>query len=397
MASTRLFRAFFSYAHEDAEAYPLLVAALTSELEQRVNVRLVSDRFEIWRDQEGIRTGDRWNRRIEAQLRASDILIVLLTPRWIGSAHCRQEYDLFEAVESERMVGDSVTGYVAPIVAREIERQRTSLSEEAACIYGRIMDRQGRPASPSLFLKRDHAGRDAILEQIADDIEGMILRCRGLAATIAPSDSATPRRRRDHDPTAHSFDEYDFVASAEVLINKDKGDGRRSLYAQVDFTERLYVEGGGARVEFGVRCAYWAFRNGGPGKLLQADELKNRPGRRNAYYLTRRSEPDTIVVCIEPEAGRSALAELALPPSASENRLAKVATAPFDVAIDQLTSQLEVKLGAEGLWIADGRGRAVSRRSAQWIEAIMTVAATRDMSVLTTGRLSRAVLIEERA
>jgi len=398
MTGTHIFRAFFSYAHADAEAYPHLIEALTRELERRVNVRLVSGAFEIWRDQEGIRVGDRWNRRIETQLRVSDILLVLLTPRWIGSAACRQEYDLFESLESNRGAGDSVAGYVAPILVRDIEKQRASLNDMERGVYARIMDRQYRRATESLLLKHDPAERDAVLEQIADDIEGMILRCRDFAATsIAPAAVSRPRRRPDHDPTAHNFEEYDFVASAEVLIEKPRGDSRRNVYAQVDFTERLYVENAGARVEFGVHCAYWAFRNNGPGKLLQANEFKSGPASRIAYYLARHSEPEAIVVCMEPDSDKCGLAELALPPSVGENRLAKVATAPFDVALTGLSSQLEVKIGAEGLWITDERGNGISRRLAQWIQAIMSVAAARDMSVRATGRLIRTVAVEERS
>src|SRR3712207_1070134 len=115
MPDGRTFKAFFSYAHIDARADPQLVEALTRTLEDRVNVKLASDTFEIWRDTEGLRTGDRWDPKIEAALRASDVLIVLLTPRWLGSDYCRREYRTFEAVEPN-LGGE----FVAPLLARPL-------------------------------------------------------------------------------------------------------------------------------------------------------------------------------------------------------------------------------------------------------------------------------------
>jgi TIR domain-containing protein len=85
VAEYRTFKAFFSYAREDAKADRRLIEALGRELEQRVNVQFVNDRFEIWRDTERLRLGDKWSPKIEAELRSADILIVLLTPRWLGS------------------------------------------------------------------------------------------------------------------------------------------------------------------------------------------------------------------------------------------------------------------------------------------------------------------------
>src|SRR4051794_1115586 len=99
MSNSMIFKAFFSYAHHDARADPKLVEAITRTLPSHVTSRFVSDTFELWRDTEDLRTGERWDARIEEALRASHVLIVLLTPRWIGSDFCRREYRTFEEVE----------------------------------------------------------------------------------------------------------------------------------------------------------------------------------------------------------------------------------------------------------------------------------------------------------
>jgi hypothetical protein len=78
MAEHRTFNGFFSYAHHDAEIDPSLITDFTSQLEGRVGSKLTNARFAIWRDKEGLRTGARWNEKIETELRRADVLILLL-------------------------------------------------------------------------------------------------------------------------------------------------------------------------------------------------------------------------------------------------------------------------------------------------------------------------------
>src|SRR5580700_3197000 len=112
----RHFTAFFSYAHDDGDADPRLVEALTKGLESRVNVRLVNDRFGIWRDAKGLRAADKWDEKIREIIANADIFIALLTPRWIGSNYCREEFKLFEETENARSIDDYTAGYIAPIL-----------------------------------------------------------------------------------------------------------------------------------------------------------------------------------------------------------------------------------------------------------------------------------------
>jgi hypothetical protein len=141
MPPRREFTAFFSYACQDAQADPLLIEALTNQLETRVNVRLVNDRFSIWRDKEDIRTGDKWDSKIQSVISTSDIFIVLLTPKWLGSLYCQKEYTMFEDVEAARSVGDYTAGFVAPILARDLERQIATLTDDQKAIHDRIRSR----------------------------------------------------------------------------------------------------------------------------------------------------------------------------------------------------------------------------------------------------------------
>src|SRR5262245_28892586 len=116
MAEQEIFKGFFSYARDDGETDPGLITALTTELEGRINARLVNARLTIWRDTERLRVGERWDETIDGELRRADVLIVLLTPRWIGSEYCRKEFTLFEELEASRTVGQCVV----PVLARPI-------------------------------------------------------------------------------------------------------------------------------------------------------------------------------------------------------------------------------------------------------------------------------------
>ena len=102
MAEQENFKGFFSYARHDGETDPGLITALTTELERRINARFVNARLTIWRDTERLKVGERWDKTIDDELRSADVLIVLLTPRWIGSEYCRKEFTLFEELEASR-------------------------------------------------------------------------------------------------------------------------------------------------------------------------------------------------------------------------------------------------------------------------------------------------------
>src|SRR3954451_11200955 len=123
MATHRTFKAFFSYAHTDAAADPILFKSLTKDLQERVNNKFANDQFEIWRDTTGLRLGDKWKPKIEEVIRASDILLVLLTPRWLGSANCLKEYSIFEEAEAARGISEFAPGYVATILVRNVEKE----------------------------------------------------------------------------------------------------------------------------------------------------------------------------------------------------------------------------------------------------------------------------------
>jgi hypothetical protein len=391
-----IFKAFFSYAHHDADTDPGLVPAFTTALENRVNAKLVNARFAIWRDKEGLRTGDRWDAKIESELRGSDVLIVLLGPRWIDSPYCRKEYEIFEEVESGRAVGD----YVAPILARSITTQERHLNAEQRKVYDRIKTRQYQKAYVTNFLQLSEDERTALIDKIADDIEGMIERLRS-PPTATSKPALRTRTAREFDVRAQNYERVDFVTDGEVVLGTPGADGERDVLVHVGFFERLYVQGQRGRVEFGVRRAFVSIDNHGPGSLSRIDKLKGVVDQRNFYYVPLHEAPRAITVCMDPPAGKTSLAELPLPPAENENSLSKVATASANIRAKQLKADLIVWFNVEGLSLADD-SPDISPRAASAIKAIMDVARAKagkakNQAVDQDGQFRRTLPVRERS
>lgn len=396
MSASPVFSAFFSYSHHDLETDPDLIVAFASALERRVNAKLANARFEIWRDVTGLRTGDKWKEAIETEVRRSHILIALLTPRWIDSEYCRKEFSTFEEVESLREVGD----YVVPILARSIDSQIQHFTANQLAAYERLQERQTAHAIATDFLKLSDAERTLLLDGIADDIVGMIDRLRLLPLRTAPT-IAQPMRTQNKglDYLAQNFELVDFVKNVGVLVHRDEHSNECRVRAQTDFVERLYVQGKHGRIQFGVRRAFLTIGNGGPGKLLKNQALKLGGGQ-SAYYVTLHGTPGNISICMDPLPGHNALADLSLPPDPNDNYLSTIATATDVSDQEELSAELSVALNAEGLYINENEGFAISPRSRGYIKAIMEVvarkaAAENNQTIEPNGMLRRRLPIEE--
>jgi hypothetical protein len=395
VAEHRTFQAFFSYAHHDAETDRRLVEALTTELEKRVTARLVNDRFVIWRDTKGLRTADLWNPAIENALRSSDLLIVLLTPRWLTSDYCRKEYAIFQEIEASA----SDIPLVAPISVRSLERQRAQFEPEQTEIYESLRERQYFQLLAPHFLQLRASQRSVQIEKIADDIEGILERCRQIPETAKQARSGAKSNRalsskREFTSDAHDLNEYGFIRNAEVVLDKPDGTEPRGVYAQVDFLRRLYIQHGNARITFGVRRAVVTVNSGDLGAVTVDERYKGAAGRN--YLVTLRSASTGFSICMNPEPGRRSLAELALNPT-DGNYLARIATATPEVNVAKINAELRVALNTDGLYIA-GNDAEMSQAWRKKIMAIMNAAAMRGEQVSEDGKMiRRQIPVQERS
>jgi hypothetical protein len=397
----RIFKGVLSYARADAHADPSLIEALESELPQRINSNLVNDRFELWRDTNMLRMSDKWVNEIESALRAADILLVLVTPRWLGSEFCRKEYQVFEQIEFQRGDDDHVPSYVAPIVARDVASTIGQLNEPQRVTYESIIKRQHSLLLVSDFLALPKAERTKALDAIAYDILGIVERRRISKVNDLASKTPAARTRlstkKEFCLQAYNYADVDYVSNVEVFL--DRRETGSFVLGQIDFVERLYIKGEAGRIEFGVRRAHLKIATEQPGKLSRVEELKHAPHRENVSYMTLQDAPDAIGLFINPPPEKSSLGELSLPPAPGENYLARIARASDDVSPSEITAELVVSLDIEGLYVTDGRTKVPSPRISKYIEAIMAVAANKTANgktVAPNANHSRRLLVKER-
>jgi hypothetical protein len=160
------FVGFFSYAHSDAAIDPALFEATSSELEKRVDANIVNATFEIWRDNKKLRTGDYWEDDIQKAIRSADVMVLLLTPKWVSSDYCRREFGSFKEQEADRGNGS----FVIPIYARNIDTQLHDLSPGQMVVHDDLMRRQHKRISPTELGLHSEGQRVELIERIADDI-----------------------------------------------------------------------------------------------------------------------------------------------------------------------------------------------------------------------------------
>ncbi len=168
------FVGFFSYAHIDARVDPNLVEAFSSEVEKRVDAKIVNATFEMWRDNTKLRSGDFWDETIERAIRSADAMVVLLTPKWISSDYCRKEFGVFREQEGDRGNGS----FVIPIYARNIDTQLDGLVADQRGVYDDLMRRQHKRISPTELGLLSEGQRVDLIERIADDIVLVLSRRR---------------------------------------------------------------------------------------------------------------------------------------------------------------------------------------------------------------------------
>lgn len=164
------FQAFFSYTHHDADADPLLVEHFTDKLERLVGRKLVNATFEIWRDAARIRISQEFLDVLKKAISSSDILIIMLTPKWLESDYCRFEYEEF--VNSQRIAGRSPR--IVSLLAGEISQRAHHLNPEQRKIYDDLCARKYAPFTSQITAE----GRDALLEEVARDIDIIIEELR---------------------------------------------------------------------------------------------------------------------------------------------------------------------------------------------------------------------------
>jgi TIR domain len=106
---------FVSYSHRDEDFKDDLVMHLANLKRQ--------EKISAWQDRD-IEAGAEWDAEIKQQLEAADVILLLISPRFIASDYC---YDL----EMQRAVErhDAGTARVIPIILKSVDWQGTPFSK----------------------------------------------------------------------------------------------------------------------------------------------------------------------------------------------------------------------------------------------------------------------------
>jgi hypothetical protein len=124
-----------SYAHHDdgRGALSRFHRELTEELHSQSGRPI-----EIFKDNEDIELGQQWRERLAAGLAESTFLLPIITPSFLRSRHCREEYVAFTEHERARQRRD----LVLPVYYIDSNFLISSGGEAAAATLTSILERQ---------------------------------------------------------------------------------------------------------------------------------------------------------------------------------------------------------------------------------------------------------------
>ncbi len=402
MATGRTFRAFFSHAGHDARTDVALIDHCSVELEKRAKSRLQPHSLDVWRAENEIRAGQDWRETYLEAARDSHFLIVVLTPGWMASKHCRAEYNEFRKIEKTLPRGD----YILPIVTREIsELNLGTYDDDDMAVYNDLKRRQRKSLPVEDFLNMTGSQRDLAIEAIAGEFEAMIARrlaferkaaARAVTRTpvARPAARAEPPRRTKK---PIEFPAHDYLQDCKVFIEPRGPDATaRQVFAQVDFVERLYILDAGKPIDFGVYRVTLALSNEGPGRIERAQSLENhRVGTHDTYYLDR-SNADKILVQADAPDENGRLGEQALQPCVYDNYHATIAVASPEVEADKLRARIEVSVSTEGLCFPGARAGPGSPRLGKLADAVLARFIEKNLVLPDTRRAVREFPVTER-
>lgn len=384
LSARRAFSAFFSYAHHDEEADADLIQTLAAKLEKKVNAITTAGRLVIWKDTTHLRAGEQWNSRIEDQIRSSDILIVLVSPSWIMSAYCAKEFREFLEFEKDPKE------FILPIIIRPTREKLKYLSKAEVALHDKLGERQFRSLFASRFHEMSPSQREVSIDRLAHDIAHMMEALADADAPPPQKSRAVKSARREFTSKAQDFTRIDYLTSADVIVRSEE-DGVKSILAQADFQERLYVSTEFAHVIFGIRRAYLTIYGRAEAKLSRViasqGELQGP-----AYAALLDSPPGAISICIDPQGNQETLGPLSLPVSPGENRLSKIANANGYASADTIEAELQISLSTVDLRI-EGEDSESAKSLHRKIGAIIDAAARRELE--SGGLIRRRIGVSE--
>ncbi|MBD1867008.1 tetratricopeptide repeat protein [Cyanobacteria bacterium FACHB-471] len=209
---------FISYSHKDEE--------LREELDIHLANLKRQGKIQAWHDR-AIEAGDEWDAEIKHQLETADIILLLITPRFVASNYC---YDL----EMQRAVQrhDEGSARVIPIILKPCDWQDSPFSKL------QVLPRDAKPVTKwddrdEAFLNVVQGIRRAVETLQAKKSEGVPLEKEAIAPTpplltpaigtgeraLGTSERALGRGERPFAPTFSTYKAETWTGRAEIVAD----------------------------------------------------------------------------------------------------------------------------------------------------------------------------------
>jgi TIR domain len=93
---------FFSYSRDDDEGFGHQLSSLRDAIREELAATLGRNKrnFRLWQDQDAIAPGEMWEAKIASAINEATFFIPIVTPRSVGSEHCKFEFNAFLAREN---------------------------------------------------------------------------------------------------------------------------------------------------------------------------------------------------------------------------------------------------------------------------------------------------------
>ncbi len=93
------FRIFFSYSRRESKNDSKFITDLFKFIQGEIRSKIGDPKFKIFKDDSGIEYGKKWFEYIKKELRSTTVFLAVVTPHYVKSDYCRNEFTIFQNTE----------------------------------------------------------------------------------------------------------------------------------------------------------------------------------------------------------------------------------------------------------------------------------------------------------